>query len=98
MAHDPRDLNDVAEAASEAALRKFLTLIDVDLDNVREIRELREDLHYARIQRKGRDEARKLMRKGLYGLLMLGIPAAFMIIWSFAKEGFFQWLSKGVGG
>lgn len=87
----------LTEEAAEVALRRFLTLIDVNLDDAKEIRELREDLHYARVQRKGAEEARKLVRKGLFGLIMLGIPAAFAIFWSFAREGFFQWLAKGGG-
>lgn len=91
-----RNPSEVAEEAAEVALRKFLTLIDVNLDDVKEIRELREDLHYARIQRKGAEEARKMVKKGLFAMIMLGIPAAFAIFWSFAREGFFQWLAKGV--
>ena len=87
---------DAVDEAAEVALRRFLTLIDVNLDDAKEIRELREDLHYARIQRKGAEEARKMIKKGAFALVMLGIPAALTIFWSFAKEGFFQWLAKGI--
>jgi len=89
------EAQEIAQAAADAALVKLFLQLDLDVNDPKEVRRLRENLNFLEAQRDGSEKIKASIKKSVVYVVSTALVGMMYLGWDIFKAGLIQLLGKG---